>query len=70
LTGLYDWPTSSGKKITIMRRKCGLLLSVIPLDINKRVPEHEAINPDSQRPASIACDAQAGDEAPNSRNTP
>ncbi len=60
---VYFWPTSNGKKITIMLEECGLAYRVIPVNIlrgDQFSPEYEAINPNQKMPAIVDHDAEGG----------
>ncbi|MEP7242496.1 MAG: glutathione S-transferase N-terminal domain-containing protein [Gammaproteobacteria bacterium] len=53
---VYFWPTSNGKKITIMLEEIGLPYRVVPVNINKGdqfTPEFEALNPNQRMPVLV-----------------
>lgn len=64
---LYSWPTSNGRKVSIMLEECGLDYVVTPIDIGagaQFAPEFLAVNPNGKIPAIV--DEQGPDGRPMS----
>lgn len=64
---LYSWPTSNGRKVSIMLEECGLDYVVTPIDIDAGAqfsPEFLAVNPNGKIPAIV--DEQGPDGRPMS----
>jgi len=60
---LYYWPTPNGWKISIMLEECGLLYTMVPVNIGKGdqfKPEFLAISPNNRMPAIVDPDGPDG----------
>ena len=60
---LYYWPTSNGRKITIMLHEVALPYTIIPVNFKiceQYAPEYLAINPNSKIPAIVDHDPIGG----------
>jgi GST-like protein len=60
---VYYWPTSNGRKITIMLEEAGLPYNIIPVNFTRggaQTPEFLRINPNGKIPAIIDNDVTGG----------